>query len=167
MTEDKSLKPLLQEHPFFKDFDDQALDLLVSCARNERFDAGQYMYREGTPADRFYLVRHGTVAMEIRIPGREPIILETVHAGDVIGWSWIVPPYRWRSDGRATELVRAISMDAKCLREKCEADHSLGYQFYRRIAPVIADRFGAMRLRLADIYAPLSRIEATSPQIVE
>lgn len=154
MVQVTGLEQLLREHAFFEGFDSEALELLAGCAANERFDAGSYLFREGSPADKFYLIRHGSVALEIRIPGRDPIIIETLHENDIVGWSWLVPPYRWVTDGKATELVRAVSLDGKCLRGKCEADHSLGYEFYRRIVPIMAERLSHTRLRLIDMYDP-------------
>ncbi len=150
----EGLDRLLREHPFFAGFDAEALDLLAGCAANERFEPGRYLAREGDPADKFYFIRHGTVAIEIRVPGRDPLIVDTLHAGEILGWSWIVPPYRWTDDARAVELVRAVSMDAACLRGKCDRDHTLGHEFFRRVAPVIAERLSSTRLRLVDMYAP-------------
>jgi CRP-like cAMP-binding protein len=150
----EGLDILMQEHPFFEGLSAEALELLAGCAANERFPAGATIAREGDPADKFFLIRHGTVAQEIRIPGKDPLIVETLEEGDILGWSWIVPPYRWTFDARALDLVRAISLDAKCLRGKCEEDHSLGYDFYQRIVPVMSRRLTAVRLRLVDMYAP-------------
>ena len=150
----EGLDRLMQEHPFFEGLGREALELLAGCAANARFPAGEVFVREGGPADKFYLIRHGTVAQEIRVPGRDPLIVETLGEGDILGWSWIVPPYRWTFDARALDLVRTISMDAKCLRAKCEDDHSLGYDLYQRIVPVMSRRLKAVRLRLVDMYAP-------------
>jgi CRP-like cAMP-binding protein len=150
----EGLDALMKEHPFFEGWSAEALELIAGCASNERFPAGRTIVREGAPADKFFLIRHGTVAQEIRVPGKDPLIIETLNEGDILGWSWIVPPYRWTFDARALELVRAISLDATCLRAKCEEDHSLGYDFYQRIVPVISRRLKAVRLRLVDMYAP-------------
>ena len=80
-----------------------------------------------TPADEFYLIRHGRVALEMTAPGRAAVTFQTVPEGDMVGVSWLIPPYRWAYDARAVDLVRAIGIDAKCLRQKCESDHDLGY----------------------------------------
>ena len=148
----EGLGKLLKEHTFFADWSDDYRDLLAGCAANHRFEAGEYISREGQPADKFYLIRHGAIAIEFPVPGREPMVLETLHEGDVFGWSWIVPPYKWTYDARATELTRAISMDATCLRAKCDADHSLGYELFKRFTPIMAERMQATRMRLLDIY---------------
>jgi len=146
------LGKILKEHPFFADWGDDYRELLAGCAANHRFEAGEYISREGQPADVFYLIRHGSVALEFPVPGREPVVLETLHEGEVFGWSWMVPPYKWAYDTRATELCRAVSMDATCLRGKCDADPSLGYELFKRFTPIMAERMQAARLRLLDVY---------------
>jgi len=128
------------------------LDLAAGCAHNTRFEAGAYIFREGDPADVFYALRAGSVALETHVPAREAVIVETLHEGDLLGWSWLFPPYRWSFDARALEPVGAIVFDGACLRGKCEADHDLGYELMQRIAQVIIERLQATRLRLLDVY---------------
>jgi CRP/FNR family cyclic AMP-dependent transcriptional regulator len=152
MGEIEGLDRLLKDHPFFKGMDPAILGTITGCAANERFGVGEYIFREGSPADKFYLIRRGNVAVEIHIPGREPIIVETLQEGDILGWSWLIPPYKWRGDARAIQLVRAISLDAKCLREKYESDHSLGFALFKRFVPLIVRRMEAGRLQLIDMY---------------
>lgn len=146
------LDKLLAEHPFFSGLEPRYHQLIVGCASNERFNAGQYLFREGAAAEKFFLIRHGAVALEIHIPGREPLVVDTLHEGEVLGWSWLLPPYQWNIDVRAVNLVRAVSLDATCLRGKMEADHELGYELYQRFIPVIAERLQAGRLQLIDMY---------------
>ncbi len=143
---------LLQQHPFFADMDPVVQEILVGCARNERFNAGSHLYREGQAADRIFLIRHGRVALELQVPGKNPIVVDTVDAGEVTGWSWLVPPYNWAMDARAMTLVRAISLDATCLRGKCEADPMVGYQLYKRFIPIMGKRLYAARRQLLDVY---------------
>ena len=154
MVQVEGLDRLLKEHPFFKDFDAEGLAILAGCASNERFSAGQYIFREGGGADRFYIIRHGSVAVEIQIPGRDRLIIQTLHEDDILGWSWMLSPHRWSYDARALTLVRAVSLDATCLRGKCDVNHELGYHLMQRIILVMAERLAAMQLQLADLYAP-------------
>jgi CRP/FNR family cyclic AMP-dependent transcriptional regulator len=93
------------------------------------------------------------VAVEIFAPQKGPITIETVVEGDVLGWSWLVPPYNWRFDARAMEMTRAVALDGVCLRNKCETDHDLGYELMKRFANIIDRRLQATRLQLLDIYA--------------
>jgi len=148
----EGLDTLLKEHPFFEGISDEYGELVAGCAANEVVQAGGYVFREGEDADKFYLVRHGSLSIEVHAPGREPIIVDTVSAGELLGWSWLVPPYRTQFDARARELTRLTSLDAACLRGKMEEDHRLGYELHRRFAPVFARRLGAALIRLIDMY---------------
>ena len=148
----EGLERSLGEHPFFAGFDKPFVDLVTGCARNHRFDAGQYLFHEGDAADEFYLIRHGRVALEILPPGQGPVVIGTVREGEIVGASWLVPPYRWMFDARALELVRAIGIDAACLRSKCEADPKLGYEMMKRFLPILVQRLQSARLQLMDVY---------------
>jgi CRP-like cAMP-binding protein len=149
----ETLERFLAEHPFFGGLDDKYLKLLVGCATNVRFNQGQVIFRQGDEANQFYLIRHGRVAVEIHSPERGNLIVETLGEGEVFGWSWLIGPHRWRFDARALELMRAIALDGKCLRTKCEEDHDLGYQLLKRFSHVMAQRLEATRLQLLDVYA--------------
>lgn len=154
MVQPENLGRIIDEHPFFQGIDAKLRELLVGCAANERFEAGHFLFREGQQAEKFYLVRAGTVAVEIDVPGKQPIIIETIGEGEVAGWSWIVAPYRSTFDARAVTLVRALSFDAKCLRRKMEADPALGFEVMRRFVPMMAHRLAAARMQMLDLYGP-------------
>ncbi|MHB1687834.1 MAG: cyclic nucleotide-binding domain-containing protein [Ignavibacteriaceae bacterium] len=148
----ENLEKILAEHPFLQGLESHYLDLIVGCASNVRFDAGQFIFHEGEEANQFYVIRHGKVALEIFSPERGAIEIDTLEEGDVLGWSWLIPPYHWRFDARAVELTRAIALDGKCLRNKCEEDHDLGYQLLKRFAHIIEQRLQSTRLQLLDVY---------------
>ena len=150
----QTLAALLAEHPFFRGLDPQYLDLIAGCGANVRFQPGEYVFREGEPADTFYLLRHGKVALEVHLPERGPVTIQTLAGGEVLGWSWLFPPYRWVFDARAVELTRAVAMDGACLRRKAEEDLRLGYELMRRFAQIIVERLQATRLQLLDLYGP-------------
>jgi len=152
MVQIEGLDRVLREHPFFGGMDDAYRELVAGCAANEVFHAGAYVYREGDPADKFYLIRHGRVALEVHVPGKTPIIVETLEGDDLMGWSWLVPPYRANFDARAQELTRLVSLDAACLRGKMEKDSALGYELHKRFAPIVAARLAAARRQLIDLY---------------
>jgi CRP-like cAMP-binding protein len=128
------------------------LELLAGCARNVHFDAGEQIFREGEPADAFWVIRHGRVALEAHVPARGPLTIETLEPGEVLGWSWLFPPYRWHFDARALSGVRATAFDGACLRGKCSDDPALGYDLMQRFARVMMERLQATRLRLLDVY---------------
>ena len=148
----ETLKKILIVHPFVEGLKDEHHQLLEGCASNAVFKADDFIFREGDEANQFYLIRHGKVALEISAAERGPIAIMTLGEGEVLGWSWLFPPYRWRFDARAVELTRAIAMDGKCLRGKCEQDHQLGYELMKRVARVIEERLQATRLQLLNVY---------------
>lgn len=146
------LKTILSEHPFFNELIPAHLDAIVSCASNARFNANEYLFREGQKAENFYLIRHGLISVETYIPNRPPLTIQTVDEGEVMGWSWLFPPYRWHFDARALELTRAIVMDGRCLREKSATDKALGYELLLRFARVMEERLQSTRMQLMDLY---------------
>jgi CRP-like cAMP-binding protein len=151
---------MLKEHPFFADFPDADLKELVECAAYVRFEEDELLFREGDPADHFYLLRHGRVAVEVATP-QGVLTIQTVEAGEVVGWSWLVPPYRWHFQVRALELTRALTLDGRCLRAKCEVNGPLGYRLLRRFVQVITGRLEATRLQLVDLYGAGTGKEAS------
>jgi len=147
-----TMDQILAEHSFFDGFEPEMIQLIAGCASNCRFKAGEYLCREGDAADTFYLIRHGKVALEVAAPGRASVIVATLGEGEIVGSSWFVPPYRWLFDARAVELIRATRVNAKCLRDKCEADHHLGYEMVKSFLPILAKRLHATRLQTLDVY---------------
>jgi CRP/FNR family transcriptional regulator, cyclic AMP receptor protein len=154
MAETEGMKLLLKEAVFFQDFDDATLNLILPCVSARTYDAGQYILRDGESADSFYLLRHGTVAIELAAPPRGRLVLQTLTEGDLLGWSWLVPPYRWSFDARAVSLVRSLVFDARRLRALCQDNHEFGFMLLQRYVRVMAARLTAARLQMLDLYAP-------------
>jgi CRP-like cAMP-binding protein len=148
----ETLERILAEHPFFAGLDADFCRLACGCARNVRFEAGQYIFHEGEPADQFYLIRQGRAALQVSAPGRGVSTFLTLGPGEVFGINWLVPPYLWSYDAKAIDPLRAIAMDGACLRNKCEANHSLGYDLMKRLMPVLIERLHATRLQMLDVY---------------
>jgi CRP/FNR family transcriptional regulator, cyclic AMP receptor protein len=149
----ENLERIIEECPFFADLNPTFMSLVVGCASNVRFDAGSYIFKEGAPADTFYLLREGKVALEIFPPHRKPIVIETLEKGEIVGWSWLLPPFTWKFHAHAIHSVRAIALDGKCLRTKCEENHDLGYEILKRFVRIIEQRLEAARFQLLDVYA--------------
>jgi len=148
----ENLESLLEQHPFVKGLRKEHVRLLAGCASNARFDDGKFIFRENQEAENFYILREGKVALEIYAPDRGPIVIDTLGAGDILGWSWLIPPYHWKFDARVIEGTRVLMLDGKCLRKKCEADHDLGYELLKRFASILEQRLEATRIQLLDIY---------------
>jgi len=148
----ETIEAILTEVPLFVGMDPEELELLAGCAKNARFTEGEVLFREGDPADTFYVIRHGTVSLEVFVPGRGPVPIESLERGEVLGYEWVFPPYRRHFDARALSLVRATVFDATCLRGKCDDDPALGYNLMSRFAQVLIERLLWTRLRLLDVY---------------
>lgn len=148
----ETLEKILVEHPFVSGLSPEHIQLIVGCAKNVVFEPGKYIFKENEEANSFYIIRSGKVALEIYSPEVGSIIIQTLGEGDIIGWSWMVPPYQWRFDARAVELTRVIELDGTCLRNKCESDPGLGYEIMKRLANVFEQRINAMRIQLLDLY---------------
>jgi len=148
----KTLDEIVSGSPVFEGLTGEQLRLIAGCARNVGFSSGDRLFREGDPADTFYLVRKGRLSLSIHAPARGTVVIETLDAGEIVGWSWLFPPYVWHFDARAADDVRAVAFDGACLRGKCEDDHDLGYELMRRFASVMIDRLQHTRLRLLDVY---------------
>lgn len=148
----ETLESILREHPFFKELKQDYLKFIVSCATNVRFKPEDIIFKEGGPADYFYLIREGLVAINIVAGQYNSITIQTVRGGDILGWSWLIPPHRARFNCKALEDTRAIALDGKCLREKCEKNHDLGYELFKRLTKIFTQRLEVTRLQLLNIY---------------
>jgi CRP-like cAMP-binding protein len=143
---------LLRGHPFLAGLDESYLPLLAACASPTEFAGGSLLFREGDPADQFFLVHDGKLALELTMPGRSPFIVQTLGPGDVAGFSWLLDPHVWEFSGRTLEPVRATVLDGRSLRAECEEDSWLGFDLMRRFARLATGRLQATRLRLLDVY---------------
>src|SRR5271165_3910835 len=148
-----SLESVIKAHPFFADMPEKHLEFITGCAKNVAFPERLTIFHEGDPANEFYFVREGLVSVELLVPSRGATTVQTVAEGEILGWSWVSPPYRWHFTARTLQRTRALVFDAKCLRAKCEEDHDLGYEVLNRFVNVISARLDATRLQLMDIYA--------------
>lgn len=149
---DQSLDDILTRHPFLVGMAPDQLTVLAGCASERHYVEAEYVTREGQPAAELFLIQQGQVTVETRVGKRGNLRLETLSAGDVLGWSWLMEPYKWLFDSRALTPVEVVVLNAMCLREHCRADHELGYQLLLRIARVIEHRLQATRLQLLDVH---------------
>jgi CRP/FNR family cyclic AMP-dependent transcriptional regulator len=148
----RTLDALITESPLFDGLASEWLELIAGCAKNVGFDAGDRLFKEGDEANTFFLVRHGLIALEQYVPNRGMLTVETVGPGEIAGWSWLVPPYRWQLSARAVEPTRAIELDGACLRGKCDEEPELGYLLLSRISSELVQVITRARLQMADVY---------------
>jgi CRP/FNR family transcriptional regulator, cyclic AMP receptor protein len=147
-----SMHELLAQHPFFAGLSEPHLAVVAACGRNVRLRAGQLLFEEGGPADTFFVIRRGRVAVETHRPGKRAIVISTMGDGDLVGWSWLIPPHRWHFDARAVEDTAAVALDGACLRRKCDDDSELGYDLMQRFAALMVQNLQDTRMQLLDLY---------------
>jgi CRP/FNR family cyclic AMP-dependent transcriptional regulator len=148
----RGIEALMEEIPALAGLAPEHRALIAGCGTNAVIEDGEHLFRESDPADTFYAIRRGAVALEFPIRGSDKMVIETLTEGDVIGWSWLFPPHRIRFDARAIGDLHVITFDGACLRGKCQEDHDLGYELMERFAEIIIERLQATRMRLLDIY---------------
>ncbi len=148
----KKVEEVLAGNNFFSGMAAEHLATLAGCATEAGYKTGDYIFKEGQPSSHFRLILEGEVALEIFVPGSGPDIIHTLKAGSVLGWSWLIPPYKKQYDARAVRPVRALVFDGKKLRDICEKDPRFGYELLRRFAKTMSDRLWAERMRLMDVY---------------
>jgi cAMP-binding proteins - catabolite gene activator and regulatory subunit of cAMP-dependent protein kinases len=149
---ERAIDELLAETEVFKGLNGDQLELVAGCGKLVALEPGQELFEEGDEADTFYLLRHGRVALGLMMPGAGTMTISTHGPGEMIGWSWLFPPYRWHFDGRVVERGSAIVFDGECLRGKAEADHDLGYELMKRFAGQMIERLQATRIQVLDVY---------------
>jgi CRP/FNR family cyclic AMP-dependent transcriptional regulator len=148
----ETLERLLRAHPFLQELSDAHVSFLTSCAKNERFDPGRFIFHEGDPATALYLLRQGRVALEVHVPGRGATLVESLQGGDILGFSWMFAPHRWKLDALVIEPVIALSIDATCVREKMEREPAFGYALSKLLMRRLQQRLERVRKQRLDVY---------------
>jgi len=144
----KPLESVIAEHPFVRGFKPEHVRLLADSAMRMRYEAGELIFREADPANRFYLLEQGRVSLESRRKDEAPVPVQIIGPGDVLGWSWLFPPYYWHFDARALDPTTAIFFYGTRLREQCEQDHDFGFEMMKRMTEVVIHRLHAARKQL-------------------
>lgn len=149
----RQLRDLLNTHPVFQDFPNAFIDQIGECAWEMEFQADQYLFWTGQEAKYLYILRDGAVTLQAYTPERGPVVIETMGNGDIIGWSWLFPPFKWHLDAKAEEPTHALVLDGRCILGKCDQNHELGFELMKRFNCIMLDRLANTRMRLLDSYA--------------
>ena len=153
----KPVESVIADHPFLHSLKPGHLQVLADNSMRMHYDAGQLIFREGDPANRFYLIEQGHVSLESHRRDELAVAIQKIGPGDVLGWSWLFPPYYWHFDARALEPTTAIFLYGTRLRELCEEDHDLGYELMKRMTQVVIQRLQATRKELVEFHAETRR----------
>jgi CRP-like cAMP-binding protein len=151
-TQSEAIADRVQHHPFFEGMDPTLVCAIAAKAEVRQYGVGDMLAREGRPAEEFFLVLDGKVALEIGGADRSVITVETLGRGELLGWSWLVPPYHWRFDARATKPTEVIAINAATARYALAAHPALAYQFLMKLLPVVGERLENTRVQLLDIH---------------
>jgi CRP/FNR family transcriptional regulator, cyclic AMP receptor protein len=141
---------LSASHPFLVGMSAHHIELLMSCATIREFQERDVIFRIGEPANGFYLIAEGAVDLEDWASKRGTLTIETLVAGEPMGWSWLFPPYRWHYHARAVRPTTAVFFDGTALRQFCNEDHSLGHELFKRMSEVMMRRLHATRAKLIE-----------------
>jgi CRP-like cAMP-binding protein len=143
-----TLKDAVTNHPFFHGMKPAHLAALAAGAKAVQFKAGDTLFREGEPANQFYLIEQGRIALEAHEPANGTMLVQTLGAGEVLGWSWLFPPFVWHFRARAVEPVSAIVLSGAHLLIAADRDHEFGYELMKRVAQVVIHRLQSARKQL-------------------
>jgi CRP-like cAMP-binding protein len=153
---ERPIESQIKAHPFLEGLTLRQYQILADCAMQSRFKTGEAIFNEGDPANRFYLIQKGKVVLESRTLDGGVVPIQTLGPGEVLGWSWLFPPYSWHFGARAEEETDAIFIYGTPLRNECEADHELGYELLKRMAEVILARLQSARRKWLGLSLPTS-----------
>jgi CRP/FNR family transcriptional regulator, cyclic AMP receptor protein len=140
------------DHPFFQGLSSPLVQEADAHATAREYAAGELLFREGEAAEAFHLIFEGKVALEIAAADRERLTIQTVGPRDVVGWSWLVPPNRWRFDARALKATQTLAVESGALLAAFDARPEDGYAFLRRLVPVIGERLEMARIQIVNIH---------------
>jgi CRP/FNR family transcriptional regulator, cyclic AMP receptor protein len=138
----------LSAHPFLHGMSHDQLGVLAEVASDVTFPARHRLFEDGGNANRFWLIQSGHVNLDLQVPGEGPVVIETIGMGELLGWSWLFPPFRWAFGAVAATPVEAFEFDAPAVREACVAQPGLGHELNQRVTRVLAKRLQATRIRL-------------------
>ncbi len=153
----EDLERILTQQKFFENLNPAFIQFIVGCASNIRFKANEYIFHEGEEAKHFYIIRDGIVVIQMPLIAGKILTIQSLGKNDIIGWSWLFPPYHWHLNAVVKKDVRAIVLDGECLRNKCEQNHDLGYEMMKRFSYIVDQRLRAAREQVLDMYAHTSR----------
>ena len=149
----QTLESVLSEHYCFKGLEKKYLDMIVKKAGHANFDEGEYIFHENDKADKLYIIQEGIVALETKLgPDRDPVTIQMIGEGDVLGWAWLFPPHLCHFDAKTVAPTKTVVLDGSFIHEKCEEDHELGYELMKRFASLIQQRLQAVRLQNPNMY---------------
>ncbi len=151
---DQSLAKEIADIPLFSDLEPEYIDFIANHANEHRIGRDELLFRQGERAEHFYLVRNGRVTLEVPAIAGPALEVQHAKAGTVLGWSWLIAPYKWTFNARAEEPTTVIEFDGPAILDRCERDAAFGYQILKRFSALMSERLDAARQRMIDQWNP-------------
>lgn len=151
---DKTIEQHIDAQEFLADLKPDFKKYLVEHARFRSLDANEVLFRYDTEADRFHLVTEGRVSIEVAAIEGPPLELQELGPGAILGWSWLIPPYRWSFQARAEEAGQVIEFNGRAVRDRCEANPEFGYEILKRFSALMSERLSSAREQMMDEWSP-------------
>lgn len=151
---EKSIERIIAENPFFAGLEKRSVEFLAGCAEKRRFKEDEALFSHGGKADRFYLVLDGRVTMEVAAIQGPSLELRNLAPGDILGWSWLIPPYKWHFQARAEEPVEVLEFDGEAVLRRCEENPAFGYELLKRFSGLMSERLAAAREKMMSEWRP-------------
>jgi CRP-like cAMP-binding protein len=149
-----SIKDYLSSHAFFSGLNDDFIEFLADSATKMRIKEGESLFKQGERADKFYLLRSGQISIQVPALMGPTLDIQTLGEDQILGWSWLISPYRWSFQARAVEDSEVIEFDGSAILERCEKDPAFGYELFKRFAALMSERLDAARQKMMDQWDP-------------
>lgn len=151
---DQAIRNYLSGHRFFSGLDKDVIDFLAAAAVTRQVERGHVLFRQGTPSDKFYLLKSGRVSVEVPALVGPVLQIQDLGQDQVLGWSWLIPPYQWHFQARVEEDSEIIEFDGRAILAHCEQDPKFGYELFKRFAGLMSERLDAARQKMMDEWNP-------------
>lgn len=149
-----STQEYLAAHEFFAGLNDDFLQLLGEHATEKKYPAGEVLFQQGKSADKFYLVREGEISVQVPALVGPALELQVLGENQILGWSWLIPPFRWHFLARASTDVVLLEFDGKAILQQCEQNPKFGYELFKRFTEMMSERLSAARQKMMDQWNP-------------
>lgn len=150
----QSIENYLSTREFFSGLDQDFIKFLSDSARERRIKKGDVLFQQGERADKFYLLRKGQVSVQVPALMGPALEIQALGEGQMLGWSWLIPPYRWNFQARALEDSDVLEFDGSAILARCETDPKFGYELFKRFAALMSQRLDAARQKMMDAWNP-------------
>jgi CRP-like cAMP-binding protein len=150
----QSTAEYLSAHEFFSEFSGDSLKFLCECASIREINKGQILFRQGEKADKFYVVLNGRISIEMPAIMGPTLVIQTLGENQVLGWSWLIPPYKWNFQTEAAEDSKLLQFDGAAILAKCEKEPAFGYEVLKKFAGLMSVRLNAAPQKMMDEWNP-------------